>query len=317
MLAYAQQVSELEKIARLEAAHTRAPRGAPPLGEPVASQQCLVCGAKNARACQACSMVHYCSPAHQSADSVWHDAACDQLCAAAEDDALRARGSVAQLWQQLCERPGSRTPDLLRGWESYLGSPGLNAAERRVQTDLASRPLTLARLLLELKVPCTDDVRVHVIGASAKELEAPALYAELAAFFPAARFQIALVGPELLPTPQRELPRVRFALHRGAYRRALWAPLGKPDLVLGFDAGLLLYRSWQPTLFELFGSGVPFAVTSYRPWEALAEAQVLSAVGATCVREPRPNPFASRACRRSSTIANDVSYDNSFVSVWR
>ena len=49
-------------------------------------------------------------------------------------------------------------------------------------TDLASRPLTIARLLDDLNVPNDEGagvVRVHVMGASAKELEATTPYAEL------------------------------------------------------------------------------------------------------------------------------------------
>ena len=61
----------------------------------------------------------------------------------------------------------------------------------------------------------------------------------------------------------------------------------------------------------------PFAITSYRSWEAAAERRLLVSLGATELAAPHENPFASLSSRRSATIANDVSRDNSFVSVWR
>jgi hypothetical protein len=58
-------------------------------------------------------------------------------------------------------------------------------------------------------------------------------------------------------------------------------------------------------------------ITSYRSFEAAAEARLLTAVGVTQVLGPAANPFASLASRRSSRIANDVARDNAWVSVWR
>lgn len=312
MLGYPLQVSELEKIARLEPTRRARPGRLCELTERSSSVRCLVCGKAPARACNGCRAVHYCGAEHQRADAEWHEGVCQRLRTIAEDAELRARLSV----DALCERLLADAALPAHTWESYL-SADCRGAERRVLTDLGSRPLTLAWLLSVLELPLGELVRVHVVGASAKELEACALYAALKRCFPFARFEIAFVGPEL---PHAELPSVRgaeFRLRTAEYRRELWSTLGVPDLVVGFDAGLLLYRSWQPTLFELLESGVPFALTSYREWEAEAEARVLTEVGGQCLLPPQNNPFASLSCRRSSTLANDVSYDNAFVSAWR
>ena len=103
----------------------------------------------------------------------------------------------------------------------------------------------------------------------------------------------------------------------GLYGKGRWGELGRPDLVIGFDCGLLMYPTWKATILELRGSGVPFVITSFRGWEAAAEARLLAAVKATCLIAPEANPWASPAGKRSTTIANDVSFDNAFVSAWR
>lgn len=314
MLSYALQVAELQKIARLEA--PRSTGSTAGLGARSASVRCLVCDTLHAAACLGCASVAYCGARHQDEDAPWHQGVCEQLRAAREDAELRAHTPPAAVVARVLKRSAARERALPSSWDTYLG-PELSGAERRVASDFASRPLTIARLLDELDLPAQGARRIHVMGATATELLALELYEELAAFFPEASFEVAFVGPQLPSVPLPRFPRVRFAQHVGDYRRALWSTLGTPALIVAFNAGLLLYRSWQPTLFELFRCGAPFVITSYRGWEARAEAQVLASVGGACVRPPTLNPFASLACRRSTTIANDVSFDNSHLSVWR
>src|SRR5690606_8044815 len=269
-----------------------------------------------ASACSSCESVHYCGESHQELDACFHQAACARLREIREDEAFRRARSVRELSVELLERrAGARGPRVLEGWDAYLATTAFTEpAHRRVLTDLASRPLTVAHLLRELGGVQNGPIRVHVMAASAKELESLALYTELAALFPESRFEIALIGPELPVAPLPSSARVRLCLRADIYRRASWAELGRPQLVVGFDAGLLLYRSWGRTLLELIGSGVPFAITSYRSWEATAEAALLRRLGAVPLCPPRPNPFASEASRRSTTVANDVSRDNSYLS---
>lgn len=252
-------------------------------------------------------------------DARWHDAACGRLREIREDEAFRGILPLRELVRELLERDGgNRERRMLAGWGAYLGGAASAQPERRrVLTDLASRPLTVARLLDDLGVGAGGAVRVHVMAASAKELESLELYEELARFWPESEFDVALIGPELPSIPLGGIPRVRVSLHTTEYTRGMWCQIGRPDLIVGFDAGLLLYRAWGKTMPELFGSGVPFAITSYRAWEARAEAEVLHRQGALCVSPPQANPFASQASRRSTTIANDVSRDNSYLSVWR
>lgn len=51
--------------------------------------------------------------------------------------------------------------------------------------------------------------------------------------------------------------------------------------------------------------------------QQLLELEKITRLGAGCAVAPAANPFASRLARRSSTLANDVSYDNAYLSVWR
>lgn len=155
-----------------------------------------------------------------------------------------------------------------------------------------------------------------MIGASRKELQAPSLYLELGRCFPGTSFELTFFGPELPSGRVEPLGQVSFALRPGEYRRNVWSRLPRPDLVIGYNAGLLVYPTWVPTLRELLGSGLRVALTSYRIWEAAAEAELLLAARVTCLSAPAQNPFRSLAWRRSSTIANDLSQDNAYLSVW-
>src|SRR5690606_17487312 len=216
----------------------------------------------------------------------------------------------------LVERSGRATIDALAGWDDLL-DPAIVGPRRRLMTDLASRPLTLARALADLDVPTRSArpgaLTIHVMAAAEPELRVPpALWAALGRLAPGARLELALIGPELDHAQARAVEvddaALSLRVHAGLYRRALWSVLGRPDLVIGYDCGILLYPAWKATIVDLRGSGVPFVITSYRPWEAAAEARLLTAVGVQPLRAPAANPFASLACRRSRTIANDVAH---------
>ena len=330
LLDYPTQVSELEKMARLSPSPSPRPQREPPgLADPNPAVACLVCGARPARACAACGGVSYCGETHQRVDARWHDPVCAELRAIKQDAAFAAKGLRATLVEALIERIGRARIDDLAGWDDLLEAD-IVGARRRLLSDLGTRPLTLARLLADLELPAqatrSGVLSIHVMAAAKRERELPpALWATLAHLFPGTRFELALVGPKLddageldpRPSPGSAGSPLAIRARRGLYRRELWRELGRPDLVLGYNCGLTLYKSWKATILELRGSGVPFVITSYRSWEAAAEARLLTAVGATRVRGPAPNPFASLASCRSSTIANDLARDNAWFSVWR
>lgn len=328
LLDYPTQVSELEKIAR-HSPPSWVQREPPKLADADAALACLVCGITPARACTACGGVSYCGEDHQRVDACWHDLVCAELRAIADEATFAAKEPRSLLVDAMIERI-SRVPiDELASWDDLL-EPEIVGPQRRLLTDLGTRTLTLARALADLDIPTraarSGIVSIHVMAAAQREREVPlALWAELHRFFPETRFELALVGPDLDdsldvdPDPDPNPADSPLTLHArtGFYRRELWSELGRPDLIVGYHCGLHLYPSWKPTILELRGSGVPFVLTSYRSWEAAAEARLLSAVGATRVLGPVSNPFASLASRRSSTIVNDVARDNAWVSIWR
>lgn len=317
MLDYPAQVAELEKMARLSP--PREVRRAPPELGAVEDAACLVCGARPARSCGACGGVHYCGEAHQRVDARWHDLACAELRAIAEDAALAASVPRERLVAELCERARAAGDELPASWDALLGEGPLTA-RRRLLTDLATRPLTLAHALRATGVGAAraGALTVHVMAAAQRERDvAPALWGLLARWFPGARLELALVGPELPPGEPVVDATLTLRLRPGLYGRELWGELGRPDLVIGYDCGLLMYPAWKPTILGLRGSGVPFVITSYRDWEAAGEARVLTRVGAVRLLAPTHNPFASLAGKRSTTVANDVAYDNAMLSGWR
>jgi hypothetical protein len=322
LLDYPTQVSELEKIARLSPAPA-VQREPPGLADADVAMACLVCGARPARACVACGGVSYCGETHQRVDAKWHDLVCADLRAIAQDTAFAAKQPRSTLWDALIERIGRVRIDDLAGWDDLLEAE-IVGARRRLLTELGTRLLTLARVLVDLDIPAraarSGVLSIHVMAAAQREREVPpALWATLGRLFPGTRFELALVGPDLdssAPDPRAD-GQLTLRARTGLYRRELWSELGRPDLVLGYHCGLHLYPSWKATILQLRGAGVPFVITSYRAWEAAAEARLLSAVGVTRVLGPTPNPFASLASRRSSTIANDVARDNAWVTVWR
>ena len=331
LLDYPAQCAELEKMARRGA--PQAALTAPPaLGRPAPGRACLVCGARPARPCAGCDGVAYCDEDHQRVDLRWHAAVCTclrELAEDAEDAALVPDAAVtAEMLAVRCDgsdrsaRAGGRDPArpaaLLAAAPDWSDRPArapdgdLPAARWRRMTDLATRPRTLAhaRHRLRSSEEATPEkagkTRVHVMAATRRERDVPA------ALWPA-DCEISLIGPEL----PADVASAAVRTHTGLYRRALWRELGRPDLVIGYHCGLLIYPTWKQTILELRGSGVPFILTSYRPWEAEGEARVLTAVGATCLFGPEPNPFASLASKRSATVANDVSHDNAWISAWR
>jgi hypothetical protein len=324
VLDYSRQVSELEKIARLSPPSPTMQREPPGLGEADAAVACLVCGTRPARPCAACGGVSYCGEACQHVDARWHELVCADLRTIAQDATFAAKQTRSALIDALSERIGRARIDDLAGWDDLL-EPEIVGARRRLLTDLGSRPLTLARALADLEMPARTTrsgvLVVHVMAAAQRERETPtALWATLGHLFPGTRFELALIGPKLDepdPDPDPADSPLTLRARTGLYRRALWSELGRPDLVIGYHCGLHLYPTWKPTILELRGSGVPFVLTSYRSWEAEAEARLLIAVGATRVHGPTPNRFASLASRQSTTIANDVAHDNEWVSVWR
>lgn len=323
-LPWGQQVAELEKIRALCFGEFSGPatlRDARLVG-PVAGTErpCVVCGAASARRCSACACVSYCSEEHFRKDFPWHARVCTRMRESAEDRAVLASWTAEDLAAELVLlRSSSRADAAPSSLEDYLRDfAGRAPACRRVVGALASRPLTVAHALSHLgREPNRGCLRVHVVAAAQRELRDPAwIYDDALSRWRNTRFEIDFFGPELPPEPAhkpRQAGAVTCRFHRTEYRRAAWQTTGVPDLVIGFNCGLFLYPSWRSTVLDLRGQNVPFVLTSYRAWEQVAETELLASVGARIVMTSRPNPFASPSADRSTTLVNDISYDNAYV----
>jgi hypothetical protein len=237
-----------------------------------------------------------------------------------EDRAVLASWTPEDLAAELVlSRSSARTKATPSTLQNYLCDfAGKATACRRVAGALASRPLTLAHALRHLDLaPSEGRFRIHVVAASQRELRDPAwLYEDALMSWADARFEIHFFGPELpleACSQARTAGPVTCRFHPSEYRRSAWPALGVPDLVIGFNCGLFLYPSWRGTMLDLRACDRPFVLTSYRAWEQVAETELLVSVGARVVLGSRPNPFASPSADRSTTLVNDVSYDNAHL----
>jgi hypothetical protein len=324
LLPYVTQCVELRKIEKLEPAAPLGAMSPPALLATEAARRddaCTVCGSARALRCTGCGAIAYCSAEHQTQDWYWHARVCANLREIAEDTSLVTAIAPGELCDRFVRRDGeARVP---KDWTSYLGyAPDSASPEHRVFTSFASRPLTLIHWIHRLELGTSSErLSIHVMGASQAEVTVPSvLYEELLRFLPAVSFDIVLVGPELPEVPASLLPqneRLRLRLVHGLYRRELWEHVGRPDILIGFNCGLIVYRTWGATIPGLIGSGPPIVLTSYRRFEQDTEARLVESIGAVRVTDSEPNPFASLSARRSHTIANDVTWDNAFAMAVR
>jgi hypothetical protein len=264
--------------------------------------------------------VSYCSENHWQKDRPWHARVCARLREIAEDRAVLATWTPEDLAAELVlhrssVRPAHAPADLPHYLLNFAGKA---SACRRVAGALASRPLTLAYALRHLSLePKQRRLRIHVVASAEREARDPLfLYADALASWPDIQFEIDLFGPELPLESCAKRPttgNLSCRFHRAEYRQSVWQSTGAPDLIIGFNCGLLLYPSWRSTLLDLRGQNVPCVLTSYREWEQVAETELLASLGARMLMTSRPNPFASPSADRSTTLVNDVSYDNAHV----
>jgi MSS51 C-terminal domain/MYND finger len=241
---------------------------------------------------------------------------------------------------------------LNNGWDGLFALLDDSAREtlqasdvlRRAVTEALSRPMTAAFALQNMTIPHLSTGEstpfvMHMLGASRRELDLlfafvllPPMFSRLLSV-PVERVELVLVGPALQDADLAVCRRRRRKFARegltvtcagGEYHTwlarnnngARHAPPPSPHLAIAFNAGLVMYPGWRPTVTALVSRQIWTVVTSFRGWESDAEGKLLQNVFKRRVRlatPPQRNPFGSNQTKRSVSIANDVFYDNSFV----
>jgi splicing suppressor protein 51 len=185
-------------------------------------------------------------------------------------------------------------------------------------TDNLTMPLTIVAALedIELEKP---DLKVHVVGATGRELLAMGNFEEILHLVPSLRsLYITAIGPGLAPdggsavhdAPQL-LPKTKveccpgcktngrtrfFAVYSGLYHNFASKPeYERPDLVVLFNSGWVdgddAESDWAPTIRSIVGSRVPALFTTYNAQEAQNEKSRLESMGAKFLVEPKENKW--------------------------
>lgn len=337
-LPYEVQVAELRKIHKLSPPVDQSTQESPPhlvcVTENRNRAACTVCGRTSnetitIKSCSKCRKVDYCCEEHQALDRKWHQHVCAQFSTIAEDEELLRTKTFTELAEDFVMQQDAAVFSREHvDWESFLSQPteSLSSSARcRILTSLLSRPLTIVYAIQRLRLlesrDNSDSILICVVGASKRELEVPQrLYEQITSFWPNVRFEIVFVGPELDVVPdqqQRHSDNLRLSFQRSTFTRNQWLARKLPDLICGFNCGLVRYKTWGETVLEILQMDRPFVTTSYRNWEQQAEAKVLEAVGAKFILKQQENPFHSLVFRQSTTIVNDVCQDNAFVMAVR
>jgi len=257
-----------------------------------------------------------------------HALVCDELATIREDKEFLL--DEDNIWNlvELASRPLLHIPSDIspKDWSHFFELAdsdwhlkGFSSTQLRVLSALLSRPLSLLFSIKELGllVPTASKTfAVHIIAAGPAERSISSLFFRvLCWFYPNVQFEIVLVGPELIESVPIQLgENMRVSFHAEMYHQfKKHHQFVLPNLIVGYNCGLLMYPSWRETLLQLLREDVPLVVTTYRQWEQNGEEKLLKHLKANIVLQPRENPFQSLAYRQSTTIVNDVFKDNSFV----
>lgn len=88
----------------------------------------------------------------------------------------------------------------------------------------------------------------------------------------------------------------------------------KPDIIIGFNLGIIAYRSWKNSILEIAHLHCPFALTAFSEREAEDDYKIMCWEFETSANIER-NPFASLRPKRSP-IGDKVFYENQFLTVY-
>lgn len=108
-----------------------------------------------------------------------------------------------------------------------------------------------------------ENLRIHIIGAE-REVKVIETFKELSNLLVDLKIEMVFIGANVDGSDDGKTHKsdcVRLIAKRGIYHEVL--SLEKPDLVIGFNAGLPAYLSWIPTLKYLKENDIPSYFTEY------------------------------------------------------
>ncbi|KAF2637958.1 hypothetical protein P280DRAFT_471615 [Massarina eburnea CBS 473.64] len=168
-------------------------------------------------------------------------------------------------------------------------------------TDNLSMPLTVVSALEDIACDA-ENINIHLVGATGRELVAMGNFEEILHLIPSVRsLHITAIGPSLMAGSDSPLipktsvdccpackadGRTRsIAVYKGLYHDyAKIAEFEKPDLVVLFNSGWAdgddSVTDWAPTIEFLIGEDVPALFTTYNRQEAEHEEERMKAFGA-------------------------------------
>ena len=88
----------------------------------------------------------------------------------------------------------------------------------------------------------------------------------------------------------------------------------KPDIILGFNLGIVAYPSWRSSILEIPKLNCPFVLTAFSEREANDDKESMQTIFDTN-KKVEKNPFASLRPKRSP-IGDKIFYDNQFIMIY-
>ncbi|KAG4442322.1 hypothetical protein IFR05_002173 [Cadophora sp. M221] len=154
-----------------------------------------------------------------------------------------------------------------------------------------------------------ESITLHIIGATAKELDALMLFEEMLHLLPELRsLHCSFVGPQL-PTPTDGVERIELdccppcknarrarsmSMFKGTYYEyAKDAAFEKPDLGVVFHSGHSqeAQELWRPSIEMLVSAGYPTVFTTFNEKEMREETEGLRKIGAAFLKEGERNKW--------------------------
>ncbi|XP_033208136.1 putative protein MSS51 homolog, mitochondrial isoform X3 [Belonocnema kinseyi] len=192
-----------------------------------------------------------------------------------------------------------------------------------------TRPLTLIFAMDKIGFKPESEFTIHVIGASKREENSAIEWEILFHWLPQLmNLKVALVGPELSNRPLKTENKsnlcdkcafrgktVEVEIHSTLYESYCKGKyFVQPDIIIGFNLGIIAYRSWKNSILEIANLNCPFVLTAFSEREAEDDYKIMCWEFETSAKVER-NPFASLRPKRSP-IGDKVFYENQFFTVY-